>query len=87
MHEILSELIANSATFTPRGGTITLSGRALPDGNVELAVTDSGPGIRGDEIHAVTERFARGTSRRRAPRRRARARRRAPPWPSVSGHA
>jgi signal transduction histidine kinase len=62
VHEILSELISNSATFTPRGGTITLSGRALPDGNVELAVTDSGPGIRGDEIHAVTERFARGTS-------------------------
>ena len=47
VHEILSELISNSATFTPRGGTITLSGRPLPDGNVELAVTDSGPGIRG----------------------------------------
>ena len=35
VHEILSELMANSATFTPRGGTITISGRALPGGGVE----------------------------------------------------
>lgn len=61
VHEILSELIANSATFTPRGGTITLSGRALPGGGVELAVTDTGPGVAGEELHLVTERFARGS--------------------------
>jgi signal transduction histidine kinase len=62
VHEILSELIANSATFTPRGGTITLSGRALPGGTVELAVADTGPGIGGDEILGIQERFARGAS-------------------------
>jgi two-component system sensor histidine kinase KdpD len=60
VHEILSELIANAATFTPRGGTITLSGRALPGGEVELAVSDTGPGVAGDELQLVTERFARG---------------------------
>jgi signal transduction histidine kinase len=59
-HEILSELIANSAAFTPRGGTITLSGRALPGGGVELAVSDTGPGIAGEELHLVAEPFARG---------------------------
>ena len=63
VHEILSHLIANSATYTPRGGTITLSGRALPGGTVELAVGDTGPGIAGDEIHGITERFARGRDR------------------------
>lgn len=62
VHEILSHLIANSATYTPRGGTITLSGRALPGGTVELAVSDTGPGIAGDEIHGITERFARGAT-------------------------
>jgi signal transduction histidine kinase len=62
VHEILSHLIANSATYTPRGGTITLSGRALPGGTVELAVTDTGPGIAGAEIHGITERFARGAT-------------------------
>jgi signal transduction histidine kinase len=60
VHEILSELIANSATFTPRGGTITLSGRALPGGGVELSVSDTGPGIAGDELGAAVEPFGRG---------------------------
>ncbi len=60
VHEILSELIANSATFTPRGGTITLSARALPGGLVELAVADTGPGMRSDELGFLGERFARG---------------------------
>lgn len=60
-HEILSELIANAATFTPRGGTITLSGRALAGGRVALTVTDTGPGVRPDELAMVGERFARGT--------------------------
>ncbi|MBJ7456266.1 MAG: sensor histidine kinase, partial [Thermoleophilia bacterium] len=59
-HEILSELIANAATFTPRGGTITLAGRALPGGRVALTVTDTGPGVRPDELAVVGERFARG---------------------------
>jgi signal transduction histidine kinase len=62
VHEILSELMANSATFTPRGGTITLSGRALPGGGVELALTDTGPGIPGDELDAAAERFGRGAA-------------------------
>ena len=60
VHEILSELVANSATFTPRGGTITLAGRALAGGGVELAVSDTGPGIAGDELAAAVERFGRG---------------------------
>jgi signal transduction histidine kinase len=60
VHEILSELIANSATFTPRGGTITLSGRALPGGGVELAVADSGPGVAADELGLAMEQFGRG---------------------------
>ncbi len=60
VHEILSELMANAATFTPRGGTITISGRALPGGGVELAVSDTGPGIPGDELDAAVERFGRG---------------------------
>ncbi len=60
VHEILSELMANSATFTPRGGTITISGRALPGGGVELAVSDTGPGIPGEELGAAVEPFGRG---------------------------
>lgn len=61
-HEILSELIANAATFTPRGGVITLSGRSLPGGRVELTVADTGPGIRPEELAFVGERFGRGSA-------------------------
>lgn len=60
VHEILAELIANSATHTPRGGTITLAGRVLPDGRVGLTVSDTGPGVPGDELALVGEPFARG---------------------------
>jgi signal transduction histidine kinase len=60
VHDILSELVANSATFTPRGGTITLAGRALPGGGVELSVADTGPGIAGHELETAGERFGRG---------------------------
>lgn len=62
VHEILAELIANSATFTPRGGVITLAGRALPGGRVELSVSDTGPGVQPDELAFVGERFGRGAS-------------------------
>ncbi len=60
LHEILSELVANSAMFTPRGGTITLSGRALAGGRVALTLTDTGPGVPAEELEMVGERFGRG---------------------------
>lgn len=60
VHEILGELVANSATFTPRGGTITIAGRETPGGEVEISVRDTGPGIAGEELHLVGERFGRG---------------------------
>ena len=60
VHEILSELVANSATFTPRGGRITIAGRLLPGGDVEVTVRDTGPGIAGDELPLAGERFGRG---------------------------
>ncbi len=58
--EILTELIGNSAMFTPRGGTIILSGRERSGGIVELSVSDSGPGVPSQELSLVTERFGRG---------------------------
>ena len=60
VHEILSELVANSATFTPRGGRITIAGRLLPGGDVEVTVRDTGPGIAPEELPLAGERFGRG---------------------------
>ena len=73
VHEILSELVANAATYTPRGGTITLAGRALPGGGVELAVRDTGPGIRGRRAGGGRRALRPGRGCERLPRRRPRA--------------
>jgi signal transduction histidine kinase len=58
--EILTEMIDNAARFTPRGGTITLSARTIPDGGVALVVGDTGAGLSVVEALHATERFFRG---------------------------
>ena len=42
--QILAALLDNAIRYTPKGGTITVSGRPL-DGRAEANVTDTGPGI------------------------------------------
>lgn len=61
VEEILTELIDNSAKFTPRGGTIEMTARHS-DGRLVLEVLDSGPGIDDADAPLATERFFRGTS-------------------------
>jgi signal transduction histidine kinase len=52
----LRALLENAIKFTPRGGTIALSGEAREDA-VRLAVRDSGPGIPREELPKVFEKF------------------------------
>jgi nitrogen fixation/metabolism regulation signal transduction histidine kinase len=56
----VSNLLTNAAKFTPAGGRIGV-GLAQRGGHVELAVTDTGPGIPADEQPRVFERFFRGS--------------------------
>ncbi len=44
VRQVLFNLLANAASFSPRGGTITLTAERRPDA-VIFAVTDHGPGI------------------------------------------
>ena len=54
--QVLANLIANAAKFTPRGGRIRVA--ALRDGDqVRVAVSDSGPGIVADDLPHVFEPF------------------------------
>ncbi|MEX2490917.1 MAG: HAMP domain-containing sensor histidine kinase [Nitrospirales bacterium] len=54
--QVLSNLIGNSLKFTPNGGTIGLSARKQ-ETDVEISVTDNGPGIP-EQIQAqIFERF------------------------------
>jgi signal transduction histidine kinase len=55
--QVLSRLLDNALKFTPRGGAVRV--RVAPlDGAVEVAVTDSGPGIAPEHRETVFERFS-----------------------------
>jgi two-component system, OmpR family, sensor kinase len=63
LHQVLANLLANVRTHTPEGTTATTRLRT-EDGSAVLEVTDDGPGIPGELLEEVFERFARGDSSR-----------------------
>ncbi|WP_408870253.1 ATP-binding protein [Commensalibacter sp. Nvir] len=54
--QVLRNLIGNAISFSPPGGTITLSVEAVND-KVELKVSDEGPGIPPSKLDSIFERF------------------------------
>jgi signal transduction histidine kinase len=57
VRQIVFNLLSNAFKYTPRGGTITLSGRIQGE-DVQIAVADNGPGIAPEVKANVFERFA-----------------------------
>lgn len=55
--QVLSNLIGNALKFTANGGTITLSARKH-ESEVEVSVTDNGPGIPDDAKAKLFEKFS-----------------------------
>jgi two-component system sensor histidine kinase BaeS len=65
LHQVVTNLLANAAKYTPAGGSVTI--RASTDGSdAVLEVADTGPGIPDNERLLVWERFYRGKSGRLA---------------------
>ncbi len=61
MVQVLTNILSNSAKYTPRGTPIGLS--AQKDGtSLELTVSDEGPGVPADELPHLFETFFRGKS-------------------------
>ncbi len=58
LHRVLSNLIGNALKYTPNNGKVTLTGRRLDD-EVEISVTDSGPGIDRHTSHILFDRYSR----------------------------
>jgi two-component system phosphate regulon sensor histidine kinase PhoR len=56
IEQVLVNLLHNAVKFTPSGGSITLSAKA-DDGNLVVAVSDTGVGIPEDDLPRVFERF------------------------------
>jgi two-component system sensor histidine kinase KdpD len=59
IEQALSQIIDNAAKYSPLGSTIVIAARAV-DATVEIAVSDEGPGLTGDEATRLFERFYRG---------------------------
>ncbi|MCW2497462.1 HAMP domain-containing sensor histidine kinase [Jatrophihabitans sp.] len=63
MHQVVANLLANARTHTPPGTNVRTRLRLL-DGQVELSVSDDGPGVPAALASRVFERFVRGADAR-----------------------
>jgi signal transduction histidine kinase len=59
IRQILVNLLTNAHEYSPEGASIGVSARSL-GAEVEIAVTDNGPGIPADQLDRIFERFTRG---------------------------
>ena len=57
--QAMSNLLDNGVKYTPEGGVLRLTAGHAADGDVELCVIDSGPGIPAQDRERVVERFVR----------------------------
>ena len=61
MRQIWLNLLSNASKFGPVGSEIVVKAVQRPNGNVAMAVSDSGPGIAEDELVNMREAFVRGS--------------------------
>jgi len=59
LREVLLNVMANAIQHTPAGGSISVHGRAT-DAGVTIVVEDTGPGIPGEDLPRVFDRFHKG---------------------------
>jgi signal transduction histidine kinase len=63
VHQVLFNLLDNAVRFTPSGGRVTITA-SRRNGAVDVAVTDTGPGIAPEHLPRLFERFYRVDSAR-----------------------
>jgi signal transduction histidine kinase len=59
IRQILVNLLTNAHEYSPEGASIGVKARIL-DAEVEIAVSDNGPGIPENQLQHIFERFVRG---------------------------
>ena len=59
--QVLANLVSNAIKFTKDGGSISLVAAPVGD-NVRFTVTDDGPGVPADRVHAIFERYGQAAS-------------------------
>jgi two-component system, NtrC family, sensor histidine kinase GlrK len=66
LRSIVDNLIGNAVKFTPAGGTISVTARAVGgnvDGDAVIDVIDSGPGVPAEERESIFNSFFRGRAK------------------------
>ena len=63
-HILLRNLIDNALRYSPKGATVRIQAQRLQNGQIQLTVQDSGPGLSPQDLARLGERFFRvlGTS-------------------------
>jgi signal transduction histidine kinase len=56
LRQVVFNLLSNAVKFTPEGGSIVVAA-ARVDGEVQVSVTDTGPGIVAEERERIFEEF------------------------------
>ncbi|HTT09169.1 MAG TPA: DUF4118 domain-containing protein [Gammaproteobacteria bacterium] len=59
IERVLCNLLENAAKYTPAGSDISVSA-AVTGTELEVSITDSGPGIPPDQIESIFDKFTRG---------------------------
>ena len=57
VNQVLTNLIGNAIKFTPIQGRVTVSASRNGEGNVQVSVSDTGPGVPPDESEKIFEKF------------------------------
>ncbi len=58
LEQVMTNLISNAIKYSPQGGEIRISGKALPE-QVVVCVSDQGPGVAPEDIPHIFDRFYR----------------------------
>ncbi|MGN6791439.1 MAG: ATP-binding protein [Streptosporangiaceae bacterium] len=59
LSQIMVNLISNAVKYNDRGGTITVTCQEHEDGQIAIAVTDTGPGLSGEDLDRIFVPFER----------------------------
>jgi len=59
LEKIISNLLINAYKYTPSGGVISVSLSSAKDGKIQITVSDSGMGMKDEDLDGIFNRFTR----------------------------
>ncbi len=57
LKQVLLNVLSNAVKFTPQGGSVTIAGQRLPDGQLQVQISDTGIGIAEEALKELFQPF------------------------------